>query len=148
MRLKIACAVVLAVAFQSTGAFASGCNHEIVVPIRFPPGKLDWIHRGKGTHYFGNFRRGQSLSIAGAGGTNHDVGGDLSWASRSSDPWQLTIEGPGGFTMSSDVNNEGVLYVDKLPSTGKYVISIGPCADWGEPGTILIHASDPRLTLD
>jgi hypothetical protein len=69
-------------------------------------------------------------------------------ASSSNDPWQLTIEGPGGFTKSSDVDNEGVLYVDKLPATGKYVISIGPCADWGEPGTILIHASDPRLTIE
>lgn len=64
----------------------------------------------------------------------------------SKDPWQLTIEGPRGFMKSSD--QDGILYVNKLPATGKYVITMGPCADWGEVGTILIHASDPRLTIE
>jgi hypothetical protein len=126
-------------------AIASSCNHEIVVPIRFPAGKTEWVYRGAGTHYFGTFQKGQGLSIAAAGGTNYDTSGDLSWAARSNDPWQLTIEGPGGFTSFSQ---DGTLYVDRLPATGKYIISIGPCADWGEPGTMLIHASDPRLTIE
>jgi hypothetical protein len=136
--------LTVALAF-STPSLASSCNHEIVVPIKFPLGNLVWVFRGKGTHFFGSFEKGQSLSIAAAGG-NHDVRGDLSWA--SSDPWQITIEGPNGFTQSNDIDAEGVLYVDKLPAAGKYVISIGPCAAWGKFGTLSIHASDPRLTID
>jgi hypothetical protein len=139
-------ALFVALAF-STPSIASSCNHEIVVPIKFPPGKLEWAFRGKGTHFFGFFQKGQSLNIAGAGGS-HDVSGDFSWASSSTDPWQITIEGPNGFIQVPGVETEGVLYVEKLPATGKYVISIGPCADWGESGTLVIHASDPRLTID
>lgn len=133
-------------------AMASACNHEIVVPIKFPPGKTEWVHRGVGTHFYGNFHKGQSLAIAAAGGTSHDTSGDLSWTVLSKDPWSLTIEGPGAFSKSSDfdVNGKpgGTLYVDKLPATGKYVISIGPCADWGMRGTIQIRASDPRLIVE
>jgi hypothetical protein len=139
-------ALFVALAF-STPSIASSCNHEIVVPIKFPPGKLEWAFRGRGTHFFGFFQKGQSLNIAGAGGI-HDFSGDFSWASSSTDPWQITIEGPNGFIQVTDVETEGVLYVEKLPATGKYVISIGPCADWGESGTLIIHASDPRLTID
>jgi hypothetical protein len=131
-----------------SSALASACNHEIVVPIKFSPGKWEWIFRGVGTHFFGNFQKGQSLVVAAAGGTNYDTSGDLSWAALSKDPWQLYIEGPAGFSASSDFDNQGSLRIDKLPATGKYVITIGPCADWGEPGTMLIHASDPRLTID
>lgn len=129
-------------------AFASSCNHEIVVPIKFSPGKTDWMFRGKGTHFFGSFQKGQSLAIGGAGGLNYDVGGDFSWTSEGPDPWQITIEGPGGFTQMTELDSPGLLDVDKLPATGKYVITIGPCAAWGTVGTVVVHATDPRLTIE
>jgi hypothetical protein len=126
----------------SPPALASACKQEIFVPIRFPPGSATWVHRGRGTHYFGFFKKDQSLSIAGAGGTNYDTSGDLSWAAHSDDPWQLTLEGPNGFLVSSSYDGTP-LHVDKLPVTGKYVISMGPCVDWGEPGTLVVRASGP-----
>jgi hypothetical protein len=144
--LKRALVAFLAAACLIPGlAFGSSCNHEIVVPIKFAVGKTEWVHRGVGTHYVGYFQKGQSLSIAGAGGTSYDTRGDLSWAASSDEPWQLSIQGPNGFFQMSD--DSGVLYVDPLPSTGKYVITIGPCASWGSAGTLVIHASDPRLTI-
>jgi hypothetical protein len=145
---SVLAAILLAAAGASPApALGSSCNREIVVPIRFPAGSTTWLHRGPGTHYVGFFSKGQSLSIAGAGGVKYDVRGDLSWATASQDPWLFTIEGPGGFLKSAAFDHQGVLYIDRLPATGKYVISMGPCADWGEPGTVVIHASDPRLTI-
>ena len=120
---------------------ASSCNNPIVVPIKFKPGGHCWQHKGTGTHFFGQFLKGQNISIGAAGGTNYDTRGDLSWTSQY--PWQINIEAPDGFQQETD----GVLYV-KLPATGKYVISMGPCAIWGARGTVVVCASDPRLTIE
>lgn len=134
----------LVICFAST-SFASSCNNPIVIPIKFSPGQSKWIHRGVGTHFFGYFKKGQHISIGAASGTKHDTTGDLSWTMNN--PWQLSIEGPGGFTKFADTNS-GVLYVDKVPASGKYVITMGPCAEWGRPGTVLVYASDPRLIIE
>ena len=134
---------LLTLALTATDASASACNHEIVVPVKFRPGAVEWTHRGPATHFVGYFAKGQGLSVAGAGGVNYDTRGDYSWASSSADPWQLFLEGPSGFTKVTSFDHEGVLQVDALPATGKYVISIGPCADWGEPGTLVIRTSNP-----
>jgi hypothetical protein len=78
--------------------------------------------------------------------TNYDTRGDLSWTTIKDDPWQIYISGPEGFSQLGDFDN-GTLSV-KIPVTGKYVIEIGPCAVWGASATVLVHASDPRLTTE
>jgi hypothetical protein len=122
---------------------ASSCNNPIVVPIKFAHGAHCWEHRGIGTHFFGQFLKGQNISIGAAGGTKYLTGGDLSWTHN--DPWQIYIEGPGGFSQPTE--SDGLLYA-RLPASGKYVISVGPCAIWGARGTVVICASDPRLTIE
>ena len=146
MLTRLAGLALLASLVTATQSLASACNHEIDVAIKFRPGAVEWTHRGPGTHFVGYFATGQGIVVAGAGGVNHDTRGDLSWAASSGDPWQFFIEGPNGFTAVTPYDKLGVLQVDALPATGKYVISIGPCADWGEPGTLLIRTSDPRRT--
>jgi hypothetical protein len=138
--------IAAAIALLATPVYGSSCNHEIVVPIKFRGGSYEWVHRGVGTHFFGNFIKGQSISVASAAGTGYDTRGDLSWTRTKDDPWQVYISGPGGFSQLGDFDN-GTLFV-KIPATGKYVIQIGPCAVWGAPGTVLVHASDPRLTTE
>jgi hypothetical protein len=130
--------LALAGAMTAGPALASACNEEINVPIAFARGATQWVHRGPGTTYVGSFKKGQSLIIAGAGGTNYPATSDLRWMTASQDPWQLTLEGPGGFNANSD---NGPLVVRGLPATGKYSLTIYPCADWGEPGTVMIESS-------
>ena len=119
-----------------SASLASGCNQEIIVQIAFARGATQWMHRGPGTTYVGYFKKGQRLTIAGAGGTNYAATSDLAWAKASQDPWQLDLSGPGGFNQGSDFGSAS--FVVTLPATGKYTLSIGPCADWGEPGTVMI----------
>jgi hypothetical protein len=135
-------AIAAALVAASPPASASACKQEIFVSIRFSPGSSTWVHRGRGTHYVGTFSKGQSLDIAAAGGTNYDTSGDLSWATHSDDPWQLALEGPDRSVISESI--DGTLHVDSLPVTGKYVISIGPCVDWGKPGTLVIRTSSAQ----
>ena len=121
-------------------ALATACNKEIVVPIAFAPGATQWVHRGPGTTYVGTFKKGQSLTIAGAGGTSYPASSDLAWAKNSQDQWEISIAGPGGFSQDSDFGTEPFV-VNSLPATGKYTLTIFPCADWGEPGTMMIISS-------
>lgn len=137
-------AALLVVTVPADPAVASSCNHEIVVPIKVRPGQTDWQHYGKGTHFVGYFLKGQQLTIGAAGG-KHDTGGDLSWTSSRNDSWHIRIDGPNGF---SKFTIDGYLGTGPLPTTGKYIVSIGPCAVWGAAGTIAVHASDPRLTIE
>jgi hypothetical protein len=132
--------LVLAGALAPRPALSSACNQEIVVQIAFARGATQWVHRGPGTTYVGYFKKGQRLTVAAAGGTEYTATSDLSWARNSQDPWQLTLVGPGGFNQSSGLDN-APLVVDMLPATGKYTLSISPCADWGEPGTVMITTS-------
>jgi hypothetical protein len=132
--------LALAGALAPGAALASACNQEIVVQIAFARGATQWVHRGPGTSFVGYFKKGQSLTIAAAGGTQYAATSDLSWAKNSQDPWQLSLFGPGGFSQSSDFDSD-VLVVAKLPATGKYTLSISPCAAWGEPGTVMIETS-------
>jgi hypothetical protein len=133
--------LALASALAPRAAAASACMHETVVQIAFARGATQWVHRGPGTTYVGYFKKGQSLTVAAAGGTSYTATSDLSWAKNSQDPWQLTLLGPGGFHQNSDLSDQGPLVVDKLPATGKYSVYIYPCADWGEPGTVMITTS-------
>ena len=135
-------AVCAATAAVPSTLSASSCNNPIVVPIRLKSGAHCWQHKGTGTHFFGQFLKGQNISIGAAGGINYDTHGDLSWTTQ--DPWQINIEGPSGF---QQLELDGVLSA-KLPVTGKYVISMGPCAIWGARGTVVVCASDPRLTIE
>ena len=148
MRMRSAAVALLAFGSATGEARASGCTHEIDVPVKFRPGAVEWTHRGPATHFVGYFAKGQGLSVAGAGGVHYDARGDFSWASSSDDPWQLFLEGPNGFTAVTPYDKLGVLHVDALPATGKYVISIGPCADWGEPGTLVIRTLAPGSTAN
>lgn len=121
-------------------ARATACNQQIVVQIAFARGATQWVHRGPGTTYVGSFKQGQSLIIAAAGGTGYAATSDLAWAKTSQDPWEINITGPGGFNQNSDFGSEPFV-VNKLPATGKYTLTIFPCADWGEPGTMMIISS-------
>jgi hypothetical protein len=136
-----AMAVALALAAP---AYGSGCDHEIVVPIDFQPGQDYWVHKGAGTTFSGTFMTGQSVIVEAAGGTQYVIEGLSDWIAATSDPWQLSVEGPEGFTADSTLHANGeppgeVLL--KIPRTGKYVIRIGPCAAWGAPGTVFVQAT-------
>jgi hypothetical protein len=136
-RLTGLCILLLALGLAPSAALASGCDHDILVQIAFARGATQWVHRGAGTTYVGYFKKGQSLTIAGAGGTNYAATSDLSWARSSQDPWQFTLLGPGGFGQTSDLDG-APLVVGPLPATGKYTLSLTPCAAWGESGTVMI----------
>ena len=132
--------LALASAVAPSAAHASACNQQIVVQIAFARGATQWVHRGPGTTYVGWFKKGQSLVFAGAGGTGYEATSDLAWAKNSQDPWNITLEGPGGFNQNVDLAS-GPLVVHSLPATGKYTFTIYPCADWGEPGTVMVLSS-------
>ena len=142
MRSRIIAVVSLALAgaLAPRAALATACNQEIVVQIAFARGATQWVHRGPGTTYVGYFQKGQSLTIAAAGGTGYAVTSDLAWAKSSQDPWEISLAGPDGFNQSSDFGSE-LFVVNQLPATGKYTLTIFPCADWGEPGTMMIISS-------
>lgn len=132
--------LALASALAPGAALATACNQKIVVQIAFARGATQWVHRGPGTTYIGYFQKGQSLTIAAAGGTGYPATSDLSWAKNSQDPWEINLAGPGGFNLNSDFGSEPVV-VNRLPVSGKYTLTIFPCADWGEPGTMMIISS-------
>jgi hypothetical protein len=133
-------ALALGCAMAPGAALATACNEKIVVQIAFARGATQWVHRGPGTTYIGYFKKGQNLTIAAAGGTDYTATSDLSWAKNSQDPWEISLEGPGGFSQESDFGSEPFV-VNSLPATGKYTLTIFPCADWGEPGTMMILSS-------
>jgi len=131
--------LALAGALAPRPALASACNKEIVVPIAFARGATEWVHRGPGTTYVGSFKQGQSLTIGAAGGVGYPATPDFGWARNSQDQWEISVAGPGGFSQSSDFGTEP--FSLRLPATGKYTFTIFPCADWGEPGTVLMLTS-------
>jgi hypothetical protein len=96
LRKKSAAVAVYAVmATVPSPLSASSCSDPIVVPIKFQAGANCWQHKGTGTHFFGQFREWQNISIGAAGSANCDMRGDLS--GTNNDPWQINIEGPGRF---------------------------------------------------
>jgi hypothetical protein len=125
-------------------AFGSTCDHEIVVPIKFQPGKDYWFHKGAGTTFSGTFQKGQSVIIEAAGGTQYPMDGLLHWIAATSDPWNLRVEGPGGFTTNSALHANGeptgeVLF--KIPRTGRYVATVGPCVAGKTSGTVFVQTT-------
>lgn len=113
---------------------ASGCVHEIVVPIRFAPGAVCWRHVGVGTTFDGQFAAHQHVTASAIGQT-YNSDGARTWVTTG--PWQVFVSGPGGFFAGSNENGQ----LDAvLPRAGRYSFSIGPCAVWGNEGTIEICA--------
>lgn len=113
-------------------SWASGCVHEIVVPIRFQQGAACWRHVGIGTTFSGQFAAHQHVT-ASAIGKAYKSDGKRTWITAG--PWQLSISGPGGFFADADANGQ----LDAvLPAAGQYSFVIGPCAVWGNDGTIEI----------
>ncbi len=113
---------------------ASGCQQEIVVPIHFQAGAVCWRHVGVGTTFNGQFRARQHVTASALGQT-YNSDGTRTWITTG--PWQLSVTGPGGFFASA--NDKGQLDA-ALPESGQYSFSIGPCAVWGNQGTIEICA--------
>ena len=113
---------------------ASSCMHEIVVPIQFERGAVCWRHVGVGTTFDGQFGARQRVTASAIGQTfNSD--GNRTWVTTG--PWQLSVSGPGGFfAMAGDNGQLSIV----LPRAGRYSFSIGPCAVWGNQGTIEICA--------
>jgi hypothetical protein len=99
-------AMAVAVALTAP-AYGSGCDHEIVVPIDFQPGQDYWVHKGVGTTFSGTFMKGQSVIVEAAGGTQYLIEGLPDWIAKTSDPWQLSVEGPEGFTADSTLHANG-----------------------------------------
>lgn len=115
-------------------AIASGCMKPIAVPIRFAAGSTCWRHSGTGTTFTGEFAARQHVTASAMGQTvNSD--GRRTWVTTG--PWQLSLTGPNGFSASA--NGKGQLDA-VLPAGGAYSFEIGPCAVWGNQGTIEICA--------
>jgi hypothetical protein len=137
--IVVAASLALVGALAPRPAEATACNREIVVPIAFARGSTQWVHRGPGTTYVGSFKQGQSLTIGAAGGVGYPVTPDFAWARNSQDQWEISVAGPRGFSQSSNFGTEP--FSLRLPASGKYTFTIYPCADWGEPGTVMIFTS-------
>jgi hypothetical protein len=112
---------------------ASGCRQDIAVPIHFRRGAVCWRHSGVGTTFNGEFGAHQHITASAIGETvNSD--GKRTWTTTG--PWQLYVTGPGGFSLSALNGQVNTV----LPSSGTYSFSIGPCAVWGNKGTVEICA--------
>ncbi len=111
----------------------AGCVQEIVVPIHFQTGAVCWQHSGVGTTFNGAFGAHQHVTASAIGQT-YNSDGTRTWVTTG--PWQLYVTGPGGF--SAGDNNGKIDIV--LPRAGQYSFAIGPCAVWGNQGTIQICA--------
>ena len=112
---------------------AGGCQREIAVPIHFQAGAVCWRHAGVGTTFNGAFGAHQHITARAIGETvNSD--GRRTWITTG--PWQLYLTGPGGFSVSAPNGRLSTV----LPRSGTYSFSIGPCAVWGNKGTVEICA--------
>ena len=117
---------------MASAAGATGCRQDIVVPIQFQPRAVCWRHVGVGTTFNGQFAAHQHITAAAIGQT-YNSNGTRTWITTGH--WQLSVSGPGGFFASDD----GIGQLDAvLPQNGQYSFSIGPCAVWGNEGTIEI----------
>jgi hypothetical protein len=114
---------------------ASGCERPIAVPIHFSAGAVCWRHTGTGTTFNGQFAAHQHVTASAIGQT-FNADGTRTWVTTG--PWQLFVTGPGGFSASA--NDKGQLDT-VLPSSGTYSFEIGPCAVWGNQGTVEICAN-------
>lgn len=121
--------------FVPIATFASGCQGPIVVPIHFSASAVCWRHTGVGTTFNGQFAAHQRV-MASAIGQTFNSDGTRTWV--TSGPWQLFLTGPGGFSASA--NDKGQLD-SVLPRSGTYSFEIGPCAVWGNQGTVEICAN-------
>ena len=124
----------LACCLAPSAGRATGCVHDIVVPIQFRQGAVCWRHVGVGTTFNGRFGVHQRVTATAIGQT-YNSDGKRSWVTTG--PWQLSVTGPDGFFAAA--NEHGQLDV-VLPQAGQYSFSIGPCAVWGNQGTIEICA--------
>jgi hypothetical protein len=114
-------------------SFASSCNREIVVPIRFQQGTVCWQHVGVGTTFTGQFGARQHVTAA-AIGQFYNADDKRTWVTTGT--WQISVSGPGGFF----ANGENGQLDTILPRSGEYSFEIGPCAVWGSQGMIEICA--------
>ncbi|MGH6674120.1 MAG: hypothetical protein ACRECV_19400 [Xanthobacteraceae bacterium] len=105
---------------------------DIVLPISFQRGAVCWRHVGIGTTFKGEFGAGQHVT-ASAMGQTFNADSKRTWVTTG--PWQIDVTGPGGFSVSA--NDKGQLST-VLPRSGIYSFQIGPCAVWGNQGTIEI----------
>jgi hypothetical protein len=129
-----ACILVSTTLIQHS-VFASGCNREIVVPIKFSSGSTFWHHHGVGTTFVGHFTKGQALVADAVGVFSSDDNGKTT---QTTEPWDLTIEGPNNF-IEDNSGSDGTLKVT-IPATGTYRIKTYPCAIWGSTGDVTITA--------
>jgi hypothetical protein len=131
---KFPAALLLIGVMTPTIVHASGCQTEITVPIHFQAGAVCWRHAGVGTTFTGSFGARQHVTASAIGETvNSD--GKRTWVTTG--PWQLYVTGPGGFSASALSGRLSVV----LPQSGEYSFQIGPCAVWGNQGTVEICAN-------
>jgi hypothetical protein len=114
-------------------SFATSCNREIVVPIRFQQGAVYWQHVGAGTTFNGQFGAHQHVTAAAIGQT-YNADNNRTWVTTGH--WQISVSGPGGFFANGEDGQLDAI----LPRAGEYTFSIGPCAVWGNQGMIEICA--------
>jgi hypothetical protein len=126
--------VIVLPPFGSASVHASSCQREIKVPIQFQRGTTCWRHTGVGTTFTGEFAAHQHVTTSATGQTlNSD--GKRTWVTTG--PWQIYLTGPGGFSASAVNGSLNAV----LPRGGTYSFSIGPCAVWGNQGTVEICAN-------
>jgi hypothetical protein len=124
--------VAVAACLAPSVAGATGCMREIPVPIRFQQGAVCWRHVGVGTTFSGQFGARQHVTAIATGQT---LNADATHTWVTTGPWQLSVTGPNGFFANASDNGQ----LDTvLPAAGSYSFSIGPCAVWGNQGTVEI----------
>jgi hypothetical protein len=126
-------AAALACCLVPLSSWATGCNREIVVPIRFQEGTVCWQHVGVGTTFNGQFGARQHVTAAAIG---QFYNSDNSRTRVTTGHWQISVSGPGGFLANGEDGQLDAI----LPQAGEYTFSVGPCAVWGNQGMIEICA--------
>jgi hypothetical protein len=133
VRRSLLPAAIVAGCLAPLPGWASGCNREIVVPIRFQQGAVCWQHVGVGTTFTGQFGARQRVTAA-AIGQSYNSDDRHTWVTTGH--WQISLSGPGGFFANGENGELDAI----LPRAGEYSFSIGPCAVWGNQGMIEICA--------
>lgn len=133
-RLGVCLAVGLMAELGPAPVLATACNQEIVVPIHFARGAQCWRFTGVATTFTGAFGAGQHV-VARAVGEEYFSDGNQTTMQIA--PWQIYLSGPGDYSASDDGNGRLDAY---LGAGGDYSFQIGPCAVWGNKGTIEICA--------
>lgn len=121
-------ALAVALACASTSVAVAAPAHTIT----FPPGKACYRFDGVGTEFRGDFGAGQKLQVTATGIADHDDGAHK-WQTTESRLIFISSTKPRAPEL--DRSDEGEV---TIPTAGRYLISLGPTAISGNPGTLIV----------